>query len=46
VTVGEDVVSVDGIVKLDKVRMITYRASRSTMTYYAGFSANRLLLRT
>ena len=37
VTVGEDVVAVDGNVKIDKVTMITYWTSRSGMAYYDSF---------
>jgi hypothetical protein len=39
-TVGEDVVAVDGNVKIDKVTMITYWTSRSGMAYYDSFPDN------
>ena len=40
VTVGEDVLAVDGNVKIDKVTMITYWTSRSGMAYYQSFPDN------
>jgi hypothetical protein len=40
VTVDEGPVSVDGIVKIDKVTVITYWTNQSTMAYYENFPAN------
>jgi hypothetical protein len=40
VTVEEGAVSVDGIVKIDNVTMITYWTNRSTMAYYESFPAD------
>jgi hypothetical protein len=39
-TVANDVVTVDGQVKIDAVVMITYWADRKTMAYYERFPAN------
>jgi len=39
-TVANDVVTVDGQVKIDAVVMITYWADRKTMAYYESFPAN------
>jgi hypothetical protein len=36
-TVGEDVLAVDGNVKIDKVTMIKYWTNRSAMAYYESF---------
>ena len=40
VTVGEDMVTYDGNVKIDKVTMIKYWTHKSRMAYYDGFPAS------
>lgn len=40
VTVGEDVLAVDGNVKIDKVTMIKYWTSKRSMAYYESFPAS------
>ena len=40
VTVGEDVLAVDGNVKIDKVTMIKYWTSKRSMAYYDSFPAS------
>ena len=40
VTVGEDVVAVDGNVKIDKVTMIKYWTSKRSMAYYDSFPSS------